>query len=209
MARVTIEAELSGRFPELYLAERVVEVEVRPSRNLGEHVEKLREQMPYKLETLKDEPVARAFRDFYWRIGIDPTKKRPAGEALARRILSGSGIPSINNLVDAGNLASAETLIPIGIYDLDKVVGELVLRFAREGEEFVDIRGKKSLLKPNEVVLVDDVGVIHIFPHRDSQRTMITMETRKALILGCGVKGVPKELVEEACDKVIHYLKLL
>lgn len=206
---IRIDVELSRRFPEIYLATRTIEVEVRASRNLEEEVERLRNSMPYRLETLKDEPVARAFRDFYWRIGIDPTKKRPAGEALARRILSGSGIPSINNLVDAGNLASAETLIPIGIYDLDKISGELVLRFAREGEEFVDIKGRKSGLKPNEIVLVDDVGVVHVFPHRDSQRTMITDATRRALIIGCGVKGVPRELVEEACDKVLQYLKLL
>lgn len=204
-----IDENLLKKFPEIYLSTREIEVEVRPSRNLAEELEKLRKRIPYKLETLKDEPVARAFRDFYWRIGIDPTKQRPAGEALARRILSGSGIPSINNLVDAGNLASAETLIPIGIYDLDKVSGTLTLRFAHEGEEFIDIRGKKSKLSPNEIVLVDDLGVVHIFPHRDSYRTKITPATRKALIIGCGVKGVPRNLVDEACGKVIQYLKIL
>ena len=209
MTTIVIDESLLKRFPEIYLSTREIEVEVRASRNLAEELEKLRERMPYRLETLKDEPVARAFRDFYWRIGIDPTKQRPAGEALARRILSGSGIPAINNLVDAGNLASAETLIPIGIYDLDKISGTLTLRFAHEGEEFMDIRGKRSKLSPNEIVLVDSIGVVHIFPHRDSYRTKITSSTKRALIIGCGVKGVPRNLVEEACDKVIQYLGVL
>jgi DNA/RNA-binding domain of Phe-tRNA-synthetase-like protein len=54
-------------------------------------VEKIRER--YDLETLKDQPILRAYRSFYWRVGIDPTKTRPAAEALIRRVLSGKPIP--------------------------------------------------------------------------------------------------------------------
>jgi len=59
------------------------------------------------LEQVKDHPVFRAYRDFYWRLGIDPTKDRPAGEALVRRILSGRPLPTINSAVDCYTLASA------------------------------------------------------------------------------------------------------
>jgi len=30
----------------------------------------------FNLEGLKDEPVFRAYRDFFWRIGVDPTVKQ-------------------------------------------------------------------------------------------------------------------------------------
>ncbi len=206
---IEVDGELSRRFPGIHLAERIVEVEVKPSSGLEGYVEEVKDQIGYSLENLKDNPVARAFRDFYWRIGIDPTKRRPSGEALARRILSGGMLPKINNLVDAGNLASAKTLIPIGIYDLDKVLGKLVLRFAKEGEVFEDFKGSKKTLTQRDIVLSDELGPIHIFPYRDSKRTMITPETRKALIVGCGVPGVPREKTEEACDLVIYYLNLL
>jgi hypothetical protein len=36
----------------------------------------------YSLESLKDVAIFRAYRDFFWKIGIDPTKIRPAAEAL-------------------------------------------------------------------------------------------------------------------------------
>ncbi len=206
---IEVDGELSERFPGIHLAERVIEVEVKPSSNLERYVEEVRSQIGYTLENLKDHPVARAFRDFYWRIGVDPTKRRPSGEALARRILSGGALPKINNLVDAGNLASARTLIPIGIYDLGRISGRLVLRFAEDGEVFEDFRGDRKTLTRRDIVLSDEQGPIHIFPYRDSKRTMITAETRKALIVGCGVPGVPREKTEEACDLVIHYLKLL
>ncbi|MEM0078608.1 MAG: phenylalanine--tRNA ligase beta subunit-related protein [Nitrososphaerota archaeon] len=209
MIQVRINPSLSERFPDIYLSSREKFVEVRQSKNLEEHVSKIRNSINYTLENIKDHPVVRAFRDFYWEIGIDPTKIRPASEALVRRILSGSSLPEINNVVDAGNLASLETLIPIGIYDLDKIVGVPVLRFAKPGEEFIDITGKVKKLEPHNIVLSDDVGIIHIFPHRDSLRTMIDWDTRRVLIIGCGVKGVPRDLVEYAVDRVLHYLEIL
>jgi len=49
-----------------------------------ELIKKVREQ--YDLESLRDQPTFRAYRDFFWRIGIDPTKNRPAAEALIRRV---------------------------------------------------------------------------------------------------------------------------
>jgi DNA/RNA-binding domain of Phe-tRNA-synthetase-like protein len=70
----------------------------------GDKISELRQR--FRLETLKDEPVIKAYRQFYWSLGIDPTKLRPSSEALVRRCLQGTVIPRINNVVDANNLAS-------------------------------------------------------------------------------------------------------
>jgi DNA/RNA-binding domain of Phe-tRNA-synthetase-like protein len=209
MVKVTIDSILARTFPGIYLSTKEVQVDVRQSRNFDEQIAKLRASIGYTLENLKDNPIIRAYRDFYWKIGIDPTKIRPSSEALVRRILSGSSIPMINNVVDAGNLASIETLIPIGLYDLDKMVGEPVLRFARHGEEFIDITGRVRKIESNTIVLADDIGLIHIFPHRDSLRTMIQWDTKRVLIVACGVENVPNSLVDYAVDRVIHYLEIL
>lgn len=209
MIKVKVDSILAQTFPGIYLSTREVNVEVRQSRSLDEQVAKIKTSIGYTLENLKDNQIVRAFRDFYWKIGIDPTKIRPASEALVRRILSGSSLPMINNVVDAGNLASIETLIPIGLYDLDKIVGEPILRFAKQSEEFIDITGKIRKLEPNTIVLADNMGIIHIFPYRDSLRTMIDWDTRRVLIIACGVENVPTTLVDYATERVIHYLKTL
>jgi len=209
MVTVQIEPTLAQEFPEIYISTREVDVKVRQSRNLEELVKELRSSINYTLENLKENRVVKSLRDFFWKIGVDPTRVRPTSEALVRRILGGSSFPLINNVVDAGNLASAETLIPIGLYDLDKIVGEPVLRFARQGEEFIDFTGRIIKLEPRSIVLSDDVGIIHVFPYRDSLRTMIGWSTKRVLIVAYGVEGIPKELVEHAADKVIRYLRLL
>ncbi len=170
---------------------------------LAEVASKLREK--FSLDDLKVHPIVRAYRDFYWKIGIDPTKQRPSGEALVRRALRGK-VPSINNVVDAGNVASMETLVPIGLYDLDRVKGKLRLRYAKEGEQFVPIGGDEERLKGNQIVLADDEKVLHVFPYRDSRLTMITEKTRNVLVVACGVAGVDAETIMNACSKASEYI---
>jgi len=167
--------------------------------------EGLRAKYPEDVKILRDVGV-RAFRDLYWRIGIDPTKTRPASEALVRRILK-KEIPSINTLVDAGNLASASTGIPIGLYDMDRLKGDPRIVIAQGGEEFHPIGGQPISLDPGTPVLVDDAGVVHLYPYRDCMRTRITNDTQRALVVACGAKGIGDRYLEEAILAVRKYFR--
>ncbi len=165
---------------------------------MREAAEELRSK--YTLQSLREDPVVRAYRDFYWRIGIDPTKTRPSSEAMVRRVLKGGNFPKINNVVDAGNVASALTLIPIGLYDLDKISGKLEIRLAREGEIFRPIGGGEEVLRGGEPVLADEEEVLFLYPHRDSRKTMITESTTRVLVVGAGVPGVEVPRVRKAVN---------
>jgi len=141
----------------------------------------------YTLEKVKDDPVFRAYRDFFWSVGIDPTKTRPASEALVRRLLSGGKLPKINTAVDAYNLASATSGVPIAAFDADKLDGGLTMRFAAEGETFRGIGMKETIgLKLNQVILTDSTKIIAIYPYRDSDDTKVTMDTKNIRIVSCG-----------------------
>ncbi len=160
----------------------------------------------YSIESLKEVPRIRAYRDFMWRIGIDPTKIRPASEALLRRALRGS-LPRINSLVDLGNAISVKYIVPIGIYDLDNITSDLQLRKAKEGESFEPIGRGSVVLKGNELVLADNSGILHLFPYRDSRRTMVTINTKNALVVGAGVPGVELEVVKRAVEEILSFLR--
>lgn len=206
-----ISTELGERFPELrVLAEgiRGVKVEKRSEELEGfkkEVIERVKER--HELGTLKDVPIFRAYRDFFWRVGIDPTKNRPAGEALIRRILRGKQIPSINTLVDAYNLASIKTGIALAAFDADKLEGDLLLRFAREGEEFLGIGMERPLeLKGGEVIISDAGKLVAIYPYRDSDETKATSSTKNVLLLVCGVPGIGREILQDALKTAADYI---
>ncbi len=159
------------------------------------------------LRRVGEDPTARALRKFYWRIGIDPTKIRPSSEALVRRIVGKGAFPRINNVVDAINLASAETLVPIGLYDIDKVEGDVQMRRAREGEVFIPIGGKEISLAGGEPVLADSQKIMFLYPYRDSELTKVDESTKEVLIVGAGVPGIERPLVRRAVNLSIELLE--
>ncbi len=152
----------------------------------------------YSLQGLAENPAVKALRRFYWRIGVDPTKQRPASEALLRRVLRGRSLPRINCCVDAGNAVSLLTLVPIGIYDVARLKPPLTLRYSRRGEPFHPIGGKQLTLDEEQIVLADTEKVVHIFPYRDGEDTKVTEATRDVLIVAAGVPGLEPQIVEAA-----------
>ena len=214
---IEIAQEVRERFPTLKLA--VVEisgVSVRSTRRgrpkeLEELVRGAVEEVSekYELSTLKDVPLFRAYRDFFWRLGIDPTKDRPSAEALVRRVLSGKPFPAINTLVDAYNVASMRSGIPIATFDADAIIGPRIeLRFAREGELFVGIGMEKPVrLSGRELVMADGGGPIAIYPHRDSDRTKVTERTVRALVVVCGAPGVGARKLAETAELTVEYIR--
>lgn len=161
----------------------------------------------HDIHALKDIPIFRMYRDFFWRTGVDPTKVRPAAEALIRRILRGKSIPDINNVVDAYNMASIKTKVALAAFDLDKLRGELTMRFAKAGEEFLGIGMEKAReLKGGEIVISDDEKLIAMYPHRDAEESKVTEDTRNILLLACGVPGITEKTLLSAAKTSIDYL---
>jgi DNA/RNA-binding domain of Phe-tRNA-synthetase-like protein len=210
--KIVIDRSVSERFPDLDVVVRCVRgVKVKP---FDEELERLKQEVcsqvrrRYTLEGLKDIPTIRAYRDFFWRIGVDPTKNRPASEALIRRILAGKPPPTINTLVDAYNLASILSEVALAAFDEDKLQSkEVVMRTAKKGETFLGIGMKEPItLQGGEIVLEDSTNLIAIYPYRDAERSKITEETKNAALVSCGVPGLSKEKLLQAADLAVKYV---
>jgi DNA/RNA-binding domain of Phe-tRNA-synthetase-like protein len=151
------------------------ELEVMPPREDFELEVKRAEQA---VRTGEVGPVSRA-RELYKKFGIDPTRVRPSSEALLRRMKKGEPLPRINSLVDVANALSVQLQVPVGLYDLGKVIGEeLVLRLGKRGESYVGI-GKEKVNVSGRICVADADGPIGN-PSADSARTMITTDTESA-----------------------------
>ena len=68
-------------------------------------------------ESLKQVPAIEATRRAYRACGKDPSRYRPSGEALVRRVLQGKKLYQIDTLVDLVNLASMVYGYSIGGFD--------------------------------------------------------------------------------------------
>ena len=120
-------------------------------------------------------------RDLYRRIGIEPTKTRPSSEALLRRVIKEKPLYQINSIVDTGNYCSIKFLLPIGLYDLSKIKGSVILRKGKSGEEFQGI-GKDMIHVGGRYILADQIGPFGN-PSSDSIRTSIELSTKDLLFV--------------------------
>ena len=206
--------KVSARFPALLMCIGIInQVHVEKE---NEQILKLKKSVyedvrnKYNIETLKDNPIVRAYRDFYWNLDIDPTKTRPSGEALLRRILHGREPPRISTVVDGYNLASMKTIIPISGFDKDSLNPPFQIRFAKNDETFTEIGINKPMsLTDKMLVLADEKQILCLYPYRDSDHTKITEQTQNLLIVGYGAPGIPEQQLNEAVETTISYIELV
>lgn len=122
-----------------------------------------------------------AVRTMYRRVGLDPTKTRPSSEALLRRVRKGDPLPRINSMVDVCNWCSFEFQLPYGLYDADRIIGDVVLRLGADGESYHGIR-KDDVHVGGRIALADAAGPFGN-PTSDSARTMVTTATSRAWLV--------------------------
>lgn len=107
--------------------------------------------------SLSEIPSLAAWRAAFRKFGVDPTKYRSAGEALLRRLTKKGDIPSINTLVDMGNLVSIRYALPVAVVDRRAPQGVITVHFADGTENYIELdREEGDPPKPGEVVFTDE-----------------------------------------------------
>jgi len=184
MATVSIDAELRAKCPRVALAYVTAEVETGTTPEGLDQELRVCEEKILKLAEPKavlESAAILATRAGYKALGKDPARYRGSAEALLRRVIAGKGLPRINNVVDVINLVSVESRLPVGLYDLAHVQGDIVFRAGRAGETYKGI-GKYDLNLEGLPVFCDAVGP-HGSPTSDSERTMVTLATKQVVAI--------------------------
>lgn len=166
---------------------------------LWQEIEALGERFRSELttESLKDMTSIAATRRVYKACGKDPSRYRPASEALIRRMLQGKEVYQRDTLVDLVNLASIAYGYSIGGFDADKFVGNtLTLGIGREGEPYEGI-GRGLLNICGLPVYRDAEGGVGT-PTSDNERTKMTIDTRHLVVLINGYDGNEQRVRENA-----------
>lgn len=187
-----------------------VEAKVKNSQycqDLWNEINTLGEEFKNKLtiETLKEISGIAATRRIYRICGKDPSRYRPAAEALIRRILQGKTLYQIDTLVDLINLASMKYGYSLGGFDADKFVGNtLELGVGKEGEPYEGI-GRGMINIQGLPVYRDGIGGVGT-PTSDNERTKITINTNHLLVLINGYNG-NEALVRQNAEYVQQLIK--
>jgi DNA/RNA-binding domain of Phe-tRNA-synthetase-like protein len=209
MTTLRVSPEIFQAFPEVGLGLVVA----HGIDNTGERPEvtaALRQAEALTLErfaslSVNDHPHIAPWREAYRKFGAKPKDYPSSVENLVRRVGKGHRLPHINLLVDIYNTISLRHVVPVGGEDLDRIVGDVALDFAGEGEPPVRLLGEaeERAPRPGEVIYQDDLGAIcRRWNWKEADRTKFTESTRNAFIVIEALPPVGKALVEQAIGEV-------
>jgi DNA/RNA-binding domain of Phe-tRNA-synthetase-like protein len=205
-SNVAIDNDLKQRCPKTALACVTAQVDIAETpaplaaelRAIEEKILKLAEP-----RAVLESPAVLGTRAAYKALGKDPARYRGSAEALLRRILSHKGLPRINAVVDVINLVSVESRLPVGLYDLAQVSGDIVFRVGRAEETYKGI-GKYDLNLEGLPLFADALGP-HGSATSDSERTMVTAATGQ--VLAVIVSFVGAEVLESWAARMRELLE--
>ena len=205
--------KLKNKIPDLYINWAIIEgVKIsKSSKQLDDLKKEIYSEIKeiHTIENIKDDKIIKSYRQFFWKHAkFDPTKIRPAAEALVRRMLTDRKIPFINNVVFACNIASIKTHITFSAFNLDNIEENLLFRYSKDQEPFEEIGGNIKNLKENQVILTTGNKILSIYPHRDSNVTKVDENTKNLLLLAYGIPDLNNKIIKTSIDTLVKYVTL-
>ncbi len=167
------------------------------SKQVDEYLEKMYIEYPniYNYDEITKISKLKATRDGYKKMGKDPSHTRPACEALLRRIVKGSNLYRLGDVIDVGNILSIETLRSVCVVDLDKLNGDVVIRLGKKEDIYEGIN--RGLINVTNIpVYTDQIGPFGC-PTSDTLRTCVTSLTKRILVMIICFDDSEKEIDEQ------------
>ncbi|MCH9811192.1 hypothetical protein K0U07_00340 [bacterium] len=197
--KLKVDQKIIENYPELCIGFLVVDVKVEEKNFIVEKYKEalLARDFSGKLDSCNFvlHPKIAKWRDIYREdFHVKPKTYRSSIEALMRRVITKKEIWNISSVVDLYNCCSAETLLPMGGYDLDKIKGgSISLRYGVEGEIFCPLGVREKIEVQNEhIVYADEEKVLcWLWNHKDSRYSSIDLDTKKAIFF---IDNISKDL---------------
>ncbi len=177
-------------------------------REIMEIIKEVRNKYEGRSQMYLSLPI-KSMRDLFKRNGIDPSKYSPSAEALLKRIIDGKDLYRINNVVECNNMGSMKYELPMGVYDLDELVGDVIFQLGSEGD-FMDTMAKGKM-DMRDILFTRDNDKLFGSPISDSPYAMITEDTKNVLLLVYGTRDMAENYLLEStrstAEKIVQYSK--
>lgn len=195
--KITIKKEISDILPLFNVHAFTMDVKVENSDIIDNKIKELENKINNELtlEQVLQIPSIKNARDSYKKLGKDPSRYRLACESLFRRLVKGNGLYRLSNVVDAGNVLSIELAKSTAVLDYNKLQGDIHIRIGTSEDIYYGI-GRGLINVTNIPLYVDEVSPFGS-PTSDTERTSITEETKKILLMVICFDELQKENIEE------------
>ena len=159
----------------------------------------------YKDMDVHADPILEGFNILHDKTGVKRRKNIPASENLIRLLVKHQDMSYINLAVDIYNLISLESRLALGAHNMDKVDGNVTLRFTDGTERFVPIGMSEPIpVRPHEYSYCDDANeVLCRLEIRQVEKTKVDEAAKNVFYIVQGNEATDESLLKETAQKII------
>jgi len=133
-------------------------------------------------------------------------KNRSHIESLIKSISNGKSIKPVNFIVDSVMIAELRNALLLGVHDVDRIQGNVILDVASEGERFMGIGNRSVTTRQNEVVLRDQIGIWASYTQGPDARTVVDAASTNIIILGFFTPETTREAMIQGIRDAVEIL---
>lgn len=123
--------------------------------------------------------------------------------------VKGKAIPSVAALVEAMFIAELHNGLLTAGHDLARVSGTVRIAAAQGGETYLGLRGETLTLKPGDMYIADQVGILSSILGGPDGRTPIQADTQAVLFTVYAPAGIPQAAVQAHLDEIDTLVHLI
>jgi DNA/RNA-binding domain of Phe-tRNA-synthetase-like protein len=159
----------------------------------------------YKDVDVHQDPILEGFNLLHDHTGVKRRKNIPASENLIKLLQKHGSLTYINKVVDIYNLISLDSKLALGAHNIDRVSGNVTLRFTDGTERFVPLGQTEPVaINPHEYSYIDDSNeVLCRLEIRQVQKTLVDETARNVFYIVQGNDATSDELLHQTAQKII------
>lgn len=151
-------------------------------------------------ENINFSSFSEKYHSFYKTMGIKQ-KKVTTPLKQVQRVLKTKSFKNFNEIVTLCMKAEYGSMVSYQVYDLDNITGNLFYTISNGSEELIKTDGVRQC-KENEIILKDELDVLHSSYYGNSIKSSVTKETKNFLIRVLGIPGIDYKTVMESTDEL-------
>ncbi len=199
-------------FPETHAGVLIMRDVINPAHHseLEKHKTELEEQLRSQFSgqdraAMSNHPVLQAYNAYYRRF----KKTYHVQLQLESIAWKGKSIPSVSALVEAMFMAEMKNMLLTAGHDLDVLHLPLTLDVSNGTESYTLMRGNAQVLKADDMMISDGMGVVSSIVYGPDQRTQITDGTRNVVFTVYAPAGINEQAVTQHLHDIQKYVVII
>ena len=108
--------------------------------------------------------------------------------------------------MDLYNIVTLDSRLSIAIYDIDKIEGDVTLKILEKNQTFLSVDNEERIANKGEYVYSDNKNIIYRLEVEQSNKAIITENTKNIFITIEGNEATSNEYLMEVASEIIELI---